>query len=79
MTADINDMAWHSRSLPFANHLADGRTLEVRHPEFLAVPLEGKRFVYMGHGSGIEVVALDMVVSLKTLDTNIRADKQGGM
>jgi hypothetical protein len=37
----------------------------VGHPEFLAIPAAGTRFVYFSGGSGLEVVNLNAVVSLQ--------------
>jgi len=67
LLSDIQDMAKSCARQPFAINLADGRSLEVRHPEFLMLPVEGPRFVFFSGGNGVEVVALSMVVSLKTL------------
>jgi hypothetical protein len=50
---------------PFDIHLADGRTLSVRHPEFLAQSPAG-RTIAVGHTNGtLEIVDLLLVVSLK--------------
>ncbi|HBJ83603.1 MAG TPA: hypothetical protein DDZ88_06985 [Verrucomicrobiales bacterium] len=73
---DIQDMARNSTTRPFEIMLADGRRLEVRHPEFVAVPGAGSRFVHFSHGSGIEVVALSAVVSLREIETPAATLKQ---
>jgi len=50
---------------PFDIHLADGRTLSVEHPEFLAQSSVG-RTIAVSHPDGvIEIVDLLLVVSLK--------------
>ncbi len=50
---------------PFDIHLADGRTLPVNYPEFLAQSPSG-RTIAVGHADGVlEVVDLLLVVSLK--------------
>ncbi|HTU89542.1 MAG TPA: hypothetical protein VMF69_05540 [Gemmataceae bacterium] len=50
---------------PFDIHLADGRTLSVEHPEFLAQSPTGRTFV-VGRPDGVlEMVDLLLVVSLE--------------
>jgi hypothetical protein len=50
---------------PFDIHLADGRTLSVEHPEFLAQSPAGRTFA-VGRPDGVmEIVDLLLVVSLK--------------
>jgi hypothetical protein len=50
---------------PFDIHLADGRTLSVEHPEFLAQSPTGRTFV-VAHPDGYhEIVDLLLVVSLE--------------
>jgi hypothetical protein len=50
---------------PFDIHLADGRSLPVEHPEFLAQSPTG-RTIAVGHADGVlEIVDLLLVVSLK--------------
>ena len=50
---------------PFDIHLADGRSLPVEHPEFLAQSPTG-RTIAVGHEDGVlEIVDLLLVVSLK--------------
>lgn len=50
---------------PFDIHLADGRTLPVDHPEFLAVPNPGRTIGVGCHDGTIEIVDLLLVTSLK--------------
>ena len=53
---------------PFALHLTDDRTLEVRHPEFAYVPPRNERTIYVTDEDGdVEVVDALMIVSLKPL------------
>jgi hypothetical protein len=60
----------HSRQpfQPFYIHLADGRTLEVPHPEFLYIPPKGDRCIFVTDDDGtVEWVDLLLVVSLKPM------------
>lgn len=51
---------------PFQLHLADGRVLRVRHPEFIYVPPKNERTVYITDDDGdVEIVDALMIVSLK--------------
>jgi hypothetical protein len=50
---------------PFDIHLADGRTLPVEHPEFLAQTRTGRTIAVADPDSVIEIVDLLLVVSLK--------------
>lgn len=53
---------------PFRMHIADGRSLEVLHPEFLA-RTKGGRTVFVGSvGEHFEIVDLLLVTSLEVLD-----------
>ncbi len=49
---------------PFTFRLADGRTIPVPHPEFLAFNGKGRTAVVTDEGDGFEVVDLLLVVSL---------------
>jgi hypothetical protein len=50
---------------PFDLHLADGRTLPVRHPEFLAQSATGRTIAVSHEDDSIEIVDLLLVVSLE--------------
>ncbi len=52
---------------PFRIHLADGRTIAVPHPEFIAFKPKGRTAVVMdeGAGDGFEIVDLLLCVSLR--------------
>jgi len=50
---------------PFDIHLADGRTLAVRHPEFLSHSPAGRTIAVSHTDETIEIVDLLLVVSLK--------------
>ena len=64
---------------PFDIHLADGRTLPVNHPEFLARSPTG-RTIAVGHTDGtLEIVDLLLVVSLKPRpESSARRGRQKG-
>jgi hypothetical protein len=50
---------------PFDIHLADGRTLSVDHPEFLAQSRTGRTIAVSKPDDATEIVDLLLVVSLK--------------
>lgn len=50
---------------PFDIHLADGRTLTVDHPEFLAQTPTGRTIAVADAAGVLEIVDLLLVVSLK--------------
>ena len=50
---------------PFDIHLADGRHLTVKHPDFLALFPSGRTFVVTFDDESFEVVDLLLVTSLK--------------
>jgi hypothetical protein len=61
----INQIRETNTRQPF---LADGRTLEVPHPEFLYIPPKGDRCVFVTDNDGtVEAVDLLLVVSLKRM------------
>ena len=54
---------------PFRLHLTDGRTIDIRHPEFMFIPPRNARLVVITDESGIlEWIDPLLVVSLKELD-----------
>ncbi len=50
---------------PFRIHLADGRALEVRHPEFLAVSPIGKEAVLFNADGRHEIIDLPLVTAIE--------------
>ena len=50
---------------PFGVHLADGRCLTVKHPDFLALFPPGRTFVVTLEDDSFEVVDLLLVTSLR--------------
>lgn len=51
---------------PFTIFLADGRTLDVPHPEFLYIPPKTDRSVFVSDDAGlVETVDVLLIVSLK--------------
>jgi hypothetical protein len=69
MTIDQIRAAHFARPFrPFAMHLADGRVLQIRHPEFLSYFTSGRTvFVVTGNASLERVDAL-LIVSLEELN-----------
>jgi hypothetical protein len=65
MTIETLDRAIHAAPFkPFAFRLADGRTLPVPHPDFVAFNPKGRIAVVMDEKDGYEAVDLLLVVSL---------------
>jgi hypothetical protein len=52
---------------PFLIHLADGRTLEVPHPEFMAQTPMGRTIIVTKDEESLEIVDLLPVVSLEPI------------
>ncbi len=62
---------------PFTMHLADGRKLRVKHPEFM-MQIPGGRIVYVATPEGdVESVDLLMVVSLERAGTKRKPPSNG--
>jgi len=53
--------------MPFRVHIADGRQLDVRHPEFLAHTPAGRTIMIAADDDSFEVVDLLLVTSLEPL------------
>ena len=53
---------------PFRVHLADGRHLDVKHPEFLAHTASGRTIMIVKSDETFEVLDLLLVTSLETLN-----------
>jgi hypothetical protein len=63
---------------PFVLHMADGRSVRVDHPEFLAYT-GGGRTIIVGdaEGDGSEIVDLLLVASIQVLDSRRRRNGRG--
>lgn len=59
---------------PFAIHLADGRSIEVHHPENLA--LGGRTIAVFEDPEAAEIVDLLLVTSLRPLPASARARRR---
>jgi hypothetical protein len=57
---------------PFEIHLADGRSLPVGHPEFLAINPPGRTIAVAVDDGTIEIVDLLLVTSLKPRPNGVR-------
>ena len=64
---ELKTFSARSQSRPFVIRLADGRGLEVGHPEFLGFPREEGTFVFFPPEGGLMLVTLPQVVSLDLL------------
>lgn len=61
---------------PFRIHLADGRHLEVQHPEFLAYTPKGRTAVVMPIDETFEVIDLMLVTTLEVINGNSRSRRK---
>ena len=61
---DIKERARRSGQTPFLIRLTDGQALRVEHPEFMAFPRDGGSFVFLPPTGGVQIVALNQVVTL---------------
>jgi hypothetical protein len=77
----IDQIRKHHRALPFRPfriHLADGRALDVSHPEMLAIMPPGRTvFVATGH-EDYEIVDLHLVTSLETTNGSEKRPRKKG-
>ena len=53
---------------PFVLYLADGRSVRVGHPEFMALSPAGRSAVVYGKGGEFEVIDILLVTNLKVAD-----------
>jgi hypothetical protein len=53
---------------PFRVHLADGRSFDVEHPEFLASTRGGRTIIIFTGGEGFEIIDLLLVTSLEVVN-----------
>lgn len=69
---------WRARPFrPFRIHLAEGRRLAVRHPEFMTISPTGRTAILYEQGDHFEVIDILMITSLKT--TNGEAPRRSGV
>ena len=61
---------------PFRIHLADGRHLDVEHPEFLAHAPRARIAVVMRLDETFEIIDLMLVTALKVIDAKPPAGRQ---
>ena len=52
--------------VPFVIHLADGRTFEVKHPEFAAVSPNGRELLFVADNQGIHQIEMLLVAEIQT-------------
>jgi hypothetical protein len=50
---------------PFILHLADGRSLEVSHPEFISISKSGRRVIVETQDDSFEIIDTIMIVSIE--------------
>jgi len=50
---------------PFSLHLADGRRLEVPHPEFIASAPKGRTVIVFGEGDSFSIIDLLLVTRIE--------------
>ena len=61
---------------PFRIHLADGRHLDVKHPEFLAYTPRGRIAIVMRLDETFEILDLMLVTSLEVTDGKPRSGRK---
>jgi len=66
-TEQLRDMLNSQPFRPFRAHLADGRAVDIQHPEFVAYG-GGRTFVVYTRDDHFEVIDLLLVSSLKVID-----------
>ena len=77
MTIDQLRQMHHAHPFrPFRMHLADGRHLEVHHPDFLAYTTTGRTVVVTRVDETFEVIDLLLVTSLEALDGRTRRNRK---
>ena len=62
--------------IPFRVHMADGRHLDVGHPEFLAHTPAGRTIMIARPDESFEVIDLLLVTSLEPIDSKPRSRRQ---
>lgn len=61
---------------PFRIHLADGRHLDVEHPEFLAHVPKGRIAIVMRLDETFEIIDLMLVTTLEVIDAKSRSGRK---
>ena len=62
---------------PYAVHLADGRSLDIDHPEFLMFSRTGRTIAVSKPNDTIEIVDLLLVTSLETRNGHAKSKRKG--
>jgi hypothetical protein len=69
MTTERLQQLHHARPFqPFRIHLADGRRLDVPHPELLAYRPNGRTAVVVKHDESFEIIDLLLVTTLEVIN-----------
>ena len=61
---------------PFTMHLADGREVRVKHPDFIALSPVGRSVVVYDEEGAFDVIDLLLVVSVEVSDGKSRAPRK---
>ncbi len=61
---------------PFRIHMADGRHLDVRHPEFLARSASGRTIMVATADDSFEIIDLLLVTSLAPISNGLKRRRQ---
>ena len=75
----IDDIRTHFEARPFRPftiRIADGRSVRVDHPEFMALSSEGETFVVHEAGGGWRIIDTDAVTELSIATRNPRNGKK---
>ena len=68
MTRDAFHAAIHAEPfVPFRVHLANGRTVDVTHPEWILHPPDGRAAVWMNPDGAYRVIDVGLVLELENL------------
>ena len=62
---------------PFLIRLADGRTYEVKHPEFVAVSPPGRELLFVGDDQGIHQIDMNLVSEIETPRQTVQTKGSG--
>ena len=65
---ELRVIARNAARQPIAIRLTDGRSLVVAHPEFLGLPHDGESFMYFPDSGGWQMLFLDQVVSVDSVN-----------
>lgn len=72
----LREMAGARPFRPFRLHLADGRSLDVDHPEFLMPSRSGRTIVVSKPTDTFEIVDLLLVTSLEVKNGDVRSRRR---